>query len=81
MTQPSPGSGASHGDRPAPDVVVAHIVCRCQLRYPPWLALCGVDVTDTFQASLTAEQVQPCAVCLDLGRTALVSHRCERCAR
>lgn len=78
---PSPPAGASHGDpRPPERVTVAHLVCGCQ-RSDPRLALCGSDVTDTHPRTLLlpADAVQACAVCLDLGRTVLISRRCERC--
>jgi len=78
--QPTPAD-ASRGDRQPPDrVTVAHLVCGCQ-RSDPRVALCGSDVTSTHPGTLLlpAPLRQACAVCMDLGRTALIARRCERC--
>lgn len=60
--------------------VIAHLMCVCQ-RADPRLALCGADVTETHHLTLTlhAHEVQPCVVCFDLGRAALIARRCGRC--
>lgn len=83
---PSPDQGASHGSaRPHPnerhEPDVAHLVCHCQLRARPRIALCGLDVTgnDDLTLNQIIGEAQPCVVCLDLARTALVARRCQRC--
>lgn len=80
---PPPPAGASHGSSHDPRTgdtrpPIAHLLCACQ-RADPRLALCGSDVTDTHHRTLFAPEVQSCVVCLDLGRSALVAGRCDRC--
>lgn len=59
-------------------VDVVHLICPCQLGADPPRSLCGLDVTDVVLIADLAG-LEPCVVCLDLGATAVLTRRCDRC--